>query len=152
MICLETKNIFHYILLLSIIYNFIRGILTASDSGQLFLWRFDREDGELVYHMGDNLKRMRHSPMNKNIIAFGGQENCLKIFDLERQVIQFVEKGLPHDSLELRIPIWISDLGFVPNSEQVVTVGRLGHVRIIIFFIKLVEIEYHIYKKKRTSK
>lgn len=71
---------------------------------------------------------MCHSKINRNIIATGGQEHCLKLFDLERREQTFVEKNVPHDWLQLRVPIWISDIDFLPNTEQIVTVDRHGHV------------------------
>ncbi|XP_076748602.1 WD repeat domain 74 lethal (2) k09848 isoform X1 [Xylocopa sonorina] len=104
-------------------------ILTAVHSGEVKLWRFKEEDG-FVIKAGENLERMRHSKINKRIIATGGREHKLKIFDIERQTQMFVEKNLPHDWLQLRVPIWISDIEFLPNTEQVVTVGRYGHVRL----------------------
>lgn len=96
------------------------------------LWRFDKEE-ELVINAGENLDRMCHSRVQRNVIATGGLEHRLKLFDLEKQVSIFSEKNLSHDWLELRIPIWISDLNFLPGTEQIATVGRYGHVRNIIF-------------------
>ncbi|KZC10124.1 PREDICTED: WD repeat-containing protein 74 [Dufourea novaeangliae] len=104
-------------------------ILTAVESGEVKLWRFKEED-EIIIKAGENLKRMRHSKMNKNIIATGGNEHKLKLFDLERQAQVFIEKNVSHDWLEMRVPVWISDVDFLPNTEQVVTVGKYGHVRL----------------------
>ncbi|RLU16853.1 hypothetical protein DMN91_010921 [Ooceraea biroi] len=64
---------------------------------------------------------MCHSRVQKNIIATGGLENRLKLFDLEKRTLIFSEKNLSHDWLELRIPIWISDLNFLPATQQIVT-------------------------------
>lgn len=72
---------------------------------------------------------MRHSKTNKHLIATGGQEHMLKLFDIERQIQIFSEKNLPHDWLQLKVPIWISDIEFFPNTEQIVTVSKYGHVR-----------------------
>ncbi|KAG7197165.1 hypothetical protein KM043_007247 [Ampulex compressa] len=104
-------------------------ILTAVDSGEVKVWRFDEQD-QIVINAGENLHRMRHSKANKNIIATGGREHKLKLFDLEKQAQTFVEKNLPHDWLQLRVPIWISDIGFLPNTDHVVTTGRYGHIRL----------------------
>nr|XP_012148372.1 PREDICTED: WD repeat-containing protein 74 isoform X2 [Megachile rotundata] len=104
-------------------------ILTAVKSGEIKLWRFKEED-EIIIKAGENLNRMRHSKINKNIIATGGYEHNLKLFDLEKQKQIFIEKNMPHDWLQLRVPIWISDIEFLPGTEQIVTVGRFGHVRL----------------------
>lgn len=97
------------------------------ESGHVKLWRFQGEDQVLI-EAGNNLERMRHSMVNKNIIATGGKEHKLQLFDLEKQMRVFEEKNVRHDWLELKVPLWISDIGFIPDSSQIVTCGRYGHV------------------------
>ena len=41
----------------------------------------------------------------------------------------FMAKNVPSDSLELRVPIWITDLCF-PDQDQVAVVSKHGHVRL----------------------
>lgn len=72
--------------------------------------------------------------MQKNIIGTGGQNHNLKLYDLETQKKIFEEKCLPHDWLELKRRIWISDMDFLPSTEEIVTVSRYGNVRNTIFF------------------
>lgn len=92
---------------------------------------------------------MRLSPFTKNIVATGGKKSELQLWDLENsQKPVFKGKNvmklnlvilscnfksffvqLRNDFLDLPIPIWVSDLAFVPNSEQVVTCSRHGYVR-----------------------
>lgn len=103
-------------------------ILTAVHSGEIKQWKFDQD--EVIINAGKNLNKMRHSKVNKRIIATGGEEHPLKLFDLETRTKTFTEKNLPHDFLQLRVPISISDIGFLPNSEQIVTAGKYGHVRL----------------------
>lgn len=126
-------------------YNFVRSVLIGVKSGEVSLWPFDGKE-EVLINAGENLNRMRQSCMQKNIMATGGLENRLKLFDLEKQELIFSEKNLPHDWLELRIPISISDLNFLPGTQQIATVGRYGHVKNIIFFVKL--ISQIIYNRK----
>ncbi|XP_070157663.1 WD repeat-containing protein 74 [Polyergus mexicanus] len=111
------------------ISRYDRSVLIAVKSGEVSLWPFDGKE-EILINAGENLNRMRHSCTQKNIIATGGLENRLKLFDLEKQELIFSEKNLPHDWLELRIPIWISDLNFLPGTQQIATVGRYGHVHL----------------------
>jgi len=96
--------------------------------------------GEVLLNAGDNLSRMCHSREQKNTIATGGQENNVKLYDLEKQQITFSAKNLPHDWLNLRRSISISDLTFLPGSQQLVSVGRYGNVRntISFFLLKLI--------------
>lgn len=108
--------------------------MTAVKSGEISLWSFDNRKEEILINAGENLNGMRHSCMQKNIIATGGLENRLKLFDLEKQKLIFSEKNLSHDWLELRVPIWISDLNFLSGTKQIATVGRYGHVKNTIFY------------------
>lgn len=132
---------------LNIVNDFIRSILTAVNSGEISLWPFDRKE-EVLINAGENLNRMCHSCMEKNIIATGGQENRLKLYDLEKQKQIFSEKNLSHDSLELRIPICISDLNFLPGTKQIATAGRYGHVKNTIF--PFVNYAYYLQSIKYT--
>lgn len=102
-------------------------IITAVESGHIKLWRYD-ESEQLLINAGENLHRMRHSKINSNIIATGGRENELKLFDLERREKVFTEKNVPPDMLQLRMPIWVSDIAFLPNTSLVVTTSKYGHV------------------------
>lgn len=104
------------------------------ESGHVKLWRVDESDQQLI-EAGENMSRMRHSSVNKNIIATGGKEHKLQLFDLERQAKVFTEKNVPHDWLELKVPLWISDIGFIPASSQVVTCSKYGHVRRLHIFL-----------------
>lgn len=106
-------------------YN--RSVLTAVRSGEICLWSSSGK-GEIVLNAGANLDRMCHSREQKNIIATGGVENKLKLYDLETQKRIFLEKSLPHDWLQLRIPVWISDMNFLPGSQQIVSVTKYGNI------------------------
>ncbi|XP_017890908.1 WD repeat-containing protein 74 [Ceratina calcarata] len=111
------------------ISRYDEAILTAVHTGEVKLWRFEERDG-FVLGAGANLERMRHSRANKHVIATGGFENQLRLFDLNRQRQIFIEKNLSHDWLQLRVPVWISDIDFLPDTELVATVSRHGHVRL----------------------
>ncbi|KAH0953305.1 hypothetical protein HN011_002566 [Eciton burchellii] len=104
-------------------------ILTAVKSGEVTLWPVNGKEEALI-NAGENLNKMCHSRVQKNIIATGGLENRLKLFDLEKRTSIFSEKNVSHDWLELRVPIWISDLNFLPGTQQIATAGRYGHVRL----------------------
>lgn len=108
--------------------RFHGGILTSFQSGHIKLWKHNEKD-DFILNAGENLSKMRQANLKKNIIATGGQENPLKIFDLEKQVNIFTAKNVPHNWLQLRVPVSVSDLCFLNNNEQVVTVGKFGHIR-----------------------
>lgn len=104
------------------------GILTSFQSGHIKLWKQHEED-EFILNAGENLLRMRQANLKKNIIATGGQENPLKLFDLEKKVNIFTAKNVPHNWLQLRVPVSVTDLCFSSNNEQIITVGKFGHIR-----------------------
>lgn len=102
--------------------------MTAVESGEISLWPFNEQEKVLI-NAGENLNKMCHSSVQKNIIATGGFEHRLKLFDLEKQTMIFTEKNVSHDWLELRVPIWISDINFLPKTQQIATASRYGHVK-----------------------
>ena len=53
------------------------------------------------------------------MFAFGGRENDLGLFDVEKQETIFTARNVPHDWLNLRVPVWIADMsvGLSPYSH-----------------------------------
>lgn len=75
---------------------------------------------------------MRQCPKNRNLIAVGGKDrkNNLKVYDMEAQKQIFTSKNVPHDNLQLEVPVWDSDMAFVNNSEScLATCSRHGYIR-----------------------
>mmetsp|Transcript_11822 Transcript_11822/g.26064 ORF Transcript_11822/g.26064 Transcript_11822/m.26064 type:complete len:546 (-) Transcript_11822:225-1862(-) len=66
-------------------------------------------------------------------IAFGGDENDVKIFDLAKNEIVWKAKNMPNDFLELRIPLKISTVHWATHAapaKSVIIVGtRDGKIR-----------------------
>jgi len=129
----NSRYSYYYIIKFVIVIDLIRSILTAIKSGEVTLRQGNGKE-EVLINAGENLDKMCHSRVQKNVIAIGGRENRLKLFDLEKRTSIFSEKNLSHDWLGLRVPIWISDLNFLPGTQQIATAGRYGHVNSFIFF------------------
>ena len=98
------------------------------------LWRFKNSEQVEIQTVNTevgNLSRMRVSPNQSNIIATGGKKNDLQIWDLSNpQQPTFKAKNVKHDFLDLAVPVYVSDLAFVPASEQVAVCSRHGYVSI----------------------
>lgn len=80
-----------------------------------------------------HLCQMVAHPLEQNRMATGGKENDLQIWDLNRpEAPIFRARNVPLDSLQLRVPIWVSGICFPdPLSSQLVSyVNRQGHVRL----------------------
>uniref|UniRef100_A0A1B6CVN9 Uncharacterized protein n=1 Tax=Clastoptera arizonana TaxID=38151 RepID=A0A1B6CVN9_9HEMI len=116
------------------VFKYNGNLTTAVESGIISSWSEEvkRKEGEITFKIdtGGSLCVMRSSPENINLIATGGKENDLKLWDLETQKQTFNAKNVRPDELQLRVPVWVSDLVFMPNSEQVAVSTRYGHVRL----------------------
>ncbi len=42
------------------------------------------------------------------MLACGGRENDLAVWDIEKQATVFSAKNVKHDKLNLRVPVWIT--------------------------------------------
>lgn len=108
--------------------TFFRTLFAASDNGKVY----NLTNLESVIETGDNISHMRQCKKNPNLIAVGGKErkNNLKVYDLTSQKQIFSSKNVPHDNLELEVPVWDSDVSFVNNSEHcLATCSRYGYIR-----------------------
>lgn len=68
-----------------------RALLTAVESGVVKFWRHDSDP--LVINAGP-LDRARTTPHETNILATGGKENDLKLWDLETGEQVFTAKNV----------------------------------------------------------
>ena len=132
---MEAKRGYYTIFVYLIFLYVFSTLLAARQSGHVIYPRPEEKDG-LIVNAGPNLHRMRQSNSRKEIIATGGLENPLKLFDVEHQKQIFLAKNVKHDSLELRVPVWISDIGFFPETSKLITSSRYGHVSHSTFFKK----------------
>lgn len=80
---------------------------------------------------GDSIARMRQCSVDRKLIATGGKErqNNLKVWNLETSECVFKTKNVPNDFLQLEVPIWDSDVGFV-DANCLATCSRHGYVRL----------------------
>jgi WD40 repeat protein len=69
------------------------------------------------------------SAVNENLVAVGGQEILLRVYDVATQKIAFKAKNVPNTFLDLRVPEFISSIDFAPGSDRVLVTGNM-HKRI----------------------
>jgi ribosome biogenesis protein NSA1 len=53
---------------------------------------------------------------DRNRFAVGGKEHLLSVWDIETQQRTFKARNVPHDFLELRVPVWIQALCWVGSK------------------------------------
>lgn len=80
---------------------------------------------------GDAMSRMRQCAVSRKLIASGGKErqNNLKVWNLETNECIFKTKNVPNDFLQLEVPIWDTDFGFI-DANCLATCSRYGYVRV----------------------
>uniref|UniRef100_A0A914CRI0 tRNA:m(4)X modification enzyme TRM13 n=1 Tax=Acrobeloides nanus TaxID=290746 RepID=A0A914CRI0_9BILA len=104
-------------------------IITAFESGDIRLWE---NRGNLVsstINAGPQIRVMTKKP-TEEIIATGGLENPLKIWDLTTGENTFVAKNVRPDFLELRVPVNVTNARFLGDTGRIVTTTGTHHIRI----------------------
>ncbi|KAH8298412.1 hypothetical protein KR044_002446 [Drosophila immigrans] len=117
--------------------NLVAGI----DNGQIQSLSLEAEEEQdegspsepIVINSGDQMDHLRQCPAAPHIVATGGKarQNNLKVYDLSADGKQiFTSKNLPNDYLQLEVPVWDSDIGFVDGPSVLATCSRHGYVRL----------------------
>ncbi|XP_054714984.1 WD repeat-containing protein 74-like [Uloborus diversus] len=104
-------------------------IITAVESGIVKLWK--PESNEIVeINTGGNLSKMTVNPNKSFHLATGGEENDLKVWDVQNPKAPiFTAKNVRNDFLDLRVPVWITDVKFKPD-DKIITCTRHHQVRL----------------------
>ncbi|XP_003798751.1 WD repeat-containing protein 74 [Otolemur garnettii] len=110
-------------------------LITCVDSGILRVWHnSDKEassDPLLELRVGPGVYRMRQDPAHPHVVATGGKENALKLWDLQgSEEPMFRAKNVRNDWLDLRVPIWDQDIQFLPGSQKLVTCTGYHQIRV----------------------
>jgi ribosome biogenesis protein NSA1 len=90
-------------------------------------------------NIGSNVNTAKKHKFHQNLIATGGKENDLKLWDIASQkpdVPSFRAKNMPDNWVGLREPVWIKCIDFI--DENRVAVGTAHHQVINLTFEKLV--------------
>lgn len=90
-------------------------------------------EGFTLDKVGDDMSHLRQCPVERNLVAIGGKgrQNNLKVLDMAAEGKQlFSSKNLPNDYLQLEVPVWDSDVGFIDSPHVLATCSRYGYVRV----------------------
>ncbi|KAK3857913.1 hypothetical protein Pcinc_035862 [Petrolisthes cinctipes] len=105
--------------------------LTAVKSGQITLWRQSGKVEINALGRGEFLSRMRQDPYSQNIVATGGKESDLRLWDLNRPAVPtFRAKNVKRDMLDIRVPVWVSDIAFLNDLRCIAVTTRHRHIRL----------------------
>jgi len=113
------------------IYKTEEQFISCTTKGHLKLWTIDNKEKDLIdINLGVHIKCTAFQPAN-SLLASGGLENCLKIWDLNSPgKVVFRSKNVKPDWLQLRVPINDTNIEFVPNSGQIVTTTGTHNIRL----------------------
>jgi ribosome biogenesis protein NSA1 len=111
--------------------------LTGFSEGIVAVWTCgEDEDGAVKFSAGDNLWAMTQNMSTPNIIATGGKEVPLKLWDLNKPgEAVFAAKNVKNDWLNLRVPVWVTKIQFLSDGRRVVT--GTGHNQIRVYDSKV---------------
>ncbi|XP_073410744.1 TAF6-like RNA polymerase II p300/CBP-associated factor-associated factor 65 kDa subunit 6L isoform X4 [Dendrobates tinctorius] len=105
-------------------------LVTCVESGLLKVWK-EGSNENLEVQVGAAVEKMRLCDTQRHKVGTGGKENDLKIWDLQRpEEPIFRAKNVRNDWLDLRVPVWIRDLDFIPESDKIVTCTSHHQVRL----------------------
>nr|XP_018909733.1 PREDICTED: WD repeat-containing protein 74 [Bemisia tabaci] len=108
--------------------KFNRHILAGYKSGDVkFLNCDNHKMMRTEWRVGPSLDSMK---VKKHLMATGGEENQLKLWDLNSTKLIYHAKNVKPDFLDLKVPVFISDIGFFPSNDKIVYCSKHGHVRI----------------------
>ncbi|VDK50989.1 unnamed protein product [Anisakis simplex] len=104
-------------------------IVTAVESGEVCVWN---EEGAKLSELnaGSDLLVMTNNSIHNQQYATGGIENPLKVWDIEHGQKIFTAKNVRPDNLQLRVPIWDTDIRFMNESQNIVTTTGKHQIRV----------------------
>jgi hypothetical protein len=109
-----------------------RDVFSCSRAGDVWLRDFDESESALpepLYSAG-SVERARLNSANTHF-AYGGHENLVQYIDLETQTRVWDARNVPHDELDMRLPVWVKDLVFDPTDDRkIITSTHYHQVRI----------------------
>lgn len=77
----------------------------------------DKKHKDLFQVDGSSVQCLAKNPSNFNEIAIGSKDQLLQIWDVETATKTWSAKNLPNDHLDLKIPIWDTDMEWLSKSN-----------------------------------
>ncbi|CDW52153.1 WD repeat containing protein 74 [Trichuris trichiura] len=103
-------------------------IITCVEAGEVSVWDTSGAQCQTV-NANVDVNRMRQSPHRQTVVATGGKENDLKVWDLESGGKPiFTARNVRCDYLSLRVPVWVRDIAFL-DENSISTCTAYGQIR-----------------------
>lgn len=104
------------------------GILVVNQSGESSFIRTN-VDQRHDFSLNGPISTCCSSSLMKNSVALGGKERDLYVFDVHNKQIAWEAKNVPHDNLNLRVPVWITAIDIL-DENTIVTGTAHKHIRL----------------------
>ncbi|XP_050531175.1 WD repeat-containing protein 74-like [Daktulosphaira vitifoliae] len=103
-------------------------LITGVEDGRVIVQSFNDEENLLIksINVGSNISCLKQGHLLEKF-ATGGNENPLKLWDLETGKVEFIAKSPKPDMLQLKQPCYVSDVGFY-NNNKIAVAHRHGIV------------------------
>eukprot|EP00735_Rhodelphis_limneticus_P012290 TRINITY_DN5513_c0_g1::TRINITY_DN5513_c0_g1_i1::g.9409::m.9409 TRINITY_DN5513_c0_g1::TRINITY_DN5513_c0_g1_i1::g.9409 ORF type:complete len:222 (+),score=11.44,sp/Q58D06/WDR74_BOVIN/32.58/6e-26 TRINITY_DN5513_c0_g1_i1:39-704(+) len=103
---------------------------TESGLVEITRWGDTSDEESTRFSVKGPIARARIEPIDRQTFAIGGLENDLSLWNIETKEKIFTAKNLPNNSLDLRVPVWVSDIRFMPRSPtQIYVCTGYGEIR-----------------------
>ncbi|ORX96877.1 WD40 repeat-like protein [Basidiobolus meristosporus CBS 931.73] len=104
-------------------------VITCTNYGSIKYRSILKEADPIVATLdaGKDICSMAVHPQHSNILATGGKERDLNIWDINQAEPIFKAKNVKNDFLDLRVPVWITATQFLNEDTHKVVVGTKYH-------------------------
>ncbi|XP_001640649.2 WD repeat-containing protein 74 isoform X2 [Nematostella vectensis] len=98
-------------------------LATCGESGLARVWNKNEWEKKAEFKVGSHVSAFKQNPSSLNQVGSGGRENDLKLWNLENPgQATFKAKNVRNDSLDLRVPVWVTDIAFLDSASPSPTV------------------------------
>ncbi len=105
-----------------------RKIASCTNRGSMRITSLPSKDNkESLFSVGHPVHKMRPCPAANHVVALGGKDLDLRLYDLNEQKQSWKAKNVPHDWLNMAVPIWVNDIQFASSSSSGNTPADGGH-------------------------
>ena len=96
-----------------------RTVASCSNRGTMRVTKLPSIDHqETSFYVGHPVSKMRPSPTVEHVIALGGKDLDLRLFGLSEQKQIWKARNLPHDWLNMAVPVWVNEICFAKGMND----------------------------------
>lgn len=96
-------------------------VIAVDNRGCVRVWRWAQANVEAIPAMSFEMGKRVHSAVVTacgSRVAAGGRDSDVAVWDVDTMKEAFKARNVPHDNLDLPVPVWISGVSFVSEKPQ----------------------------------